>query len=120
MQQSRDALTAEAKRLGIAERVKITSWVEPRAMPDYYALAGITVQASASEGLSLSCLESMASGRTLIASDIVAARELVRDGVEGMLFPLGDVGALARAIQAAAGDRALRARLGTAARARRR
>ncbi len=117
-QQSRDALTAEAKRLGIAERVKITSWVEPRAMPDYYALAGITVQASASEGLSLSCLESMASGRTLIASDIVAARGLVRDGVEGMLFPLGYVGALARAIQAAAADRALRARLGAAARAR--
>ncbi len=118
MQKSRDALTAEAQRLGVAERVRITGWIERQAMPHYYALADMTVHASASEGLSLTCLESMASGRTLIASDIPAARELISDGVDGMLFPLGDVDALGRAIVTAASDRTLRARLGAAARER--
>jgi glycosyltransferase involved in cell wall biosynthesis len=118
MQSSRDAITAEAKRLGISERVQVKDWVDPSAMPHYYALADIVVQASASEGLSLTCLESMASGRLLIASDIPASRELIRDGIDGMLFPLGDVEALGRAINVAAADNALRARLGAAARAR--
>jgi glycosyltransferase involved in cell wall biosynthesis len=118
MRRSRDAVAVEAERLGVADRVRIIGWVEPEAMPDYHALADMTVQASASEGLSLTCLEAMASGRALIASDIPAARELIRDGVEGLLFPLGDTDALGRAIRAAAADPALRERLGRAARDR--
>ncbi len=118
MQRSRDALNAEAQRLGVAKRVHITGWIERTAMPDYYGLADIVVHASASEGLSLTCLEAMASGRTLIASDIPAARELISDGVDGMLFPLGDVNALGRAIVGTTRDRMLRARLGAAARKR--
>jgi glycosyltransferase involved in cell wall biosynthesis len=118
MRMSRDTLKAEAQRLGVAERMQIVGWAERQTMPHYYALADMTVQASASEGLSLTCLESMACGRTLIASDIPAARELIRNGVDGLLFPLGDVAALGRAIGAAASDPSLRARLGAAARER--
>lgn len=118
MRTSRDTLKTEAQRLGVAERVQVIDWVERQAMPQHYALADMTVHASASEGLSLTCLESMACARTLIASDIPASRELIRNGVEGLLFPLGDVDALGCAIGAAANDPALRARLGAAARER--
>ena len=45
-------------------------------------------------------LEAMAQGRMLVASDVGGHRELIRDGETGALFPAGDAGALAGAIQA--------------------
>jgi len=42
----------------------------------------------------------------------------VRDGIEGLLVPHGDVDAAARALARLAGDAALRARMGAAAHAR--
>ena len=56
-----------------------------------------------------------ACGRPIIASDVVGCREVVRDGIEGLLVPSGDVDAAARAIAKLAADAALRAQLGAAA-----
>ena len=53
----------------------------------------------------------------LIASDIAAAREVVEDGVTGLLFPVGDVEAMANCIVRAAADTSLRAAIGARARA---
>ena len=44
-------------------------------------------------------LEAMAQGRMFVASDVGGHRELIRDGETGFLFPAGDSGALARAIE---------------------
>jgi glycosyltransferase involved in cell wall biosynthesis len=44
-------------------------------------------------------LEAMAQGRMLVASDVGGHRELIRDGETGVLFPAGDTGALADAIE---------------------
>ena len=62
-------------------------------------------------------LETMASGRPLIASAIASARELVREGETGLLFPVGDDKALADRILDLLGDPDRRRRLGDAARA---
>jgi glycosyltransferase involved in cell wall biosynthesis len=67
------------------------------------------------EGLPRTLVEAAASGRPIIASDVVGCREVVRDGVEGLLVPSGDVDAAARAIVTLAADAALRAQLGAAA-----
>lgn len=48
------------------------------------------------EGQSNTILEAMTGGVPVIASDIPGNRDLVIDGKTGFLFPLGDVGALAR------------------------
>ena len=45
-----------------------------------------------------SILESYAHGRAVIASDLGSRRELVQDGVTGLLFRPGDIGGLADAI----------------------
>ncbi|HEY1264594.1 MAG TPA: glycosyltransferase family 4 protein, partial [Terriglobales bacterium] len=45
-----------------------------------------------------SILESFAHGRAVVASDLGPRRELVRDGVTGLLFPPGDVQRLAECI----------------------
>jgi len=67
------------------------------------------------EGLPKTLVEAAACGRPIIASDVVGCREVVRDGVEGLLVPPGDVDAAARAIVKLASDAALRAQLGAAA-----
>ena len=109
---------AEVERLGIASRVRFAGWIDNAVMADYYALADFTVLASASEGLSMTCLESMACGRPVLASDIPGSRELITHDAEGLLFPVGDVDAIADTILAAAQDPNRRRRLGAAARSK--
>jgi glycosyltransferase involved in cell wall biosynthesis len=70
------------------------------------------------EGLPRTLLEAAAAGRPIVTTDAVGCRELVRDHQEGILVPLRDVEAAARALLELAGDPALRARLGAAAHAR--
>ena len=70
------------------------------------------------EGLARVYLETQACGRVLVASDTGPAREVVDDGATGLLFPVGDVDALAERCLRAAQDSGLRARIGSAARER--
>jgi glycosyltransferase involved in cell wall biosynthesis len=70
------------------------------------------------EGLPRSLVEAAAAGRPIVATDVPGCREVARDGKEGILVPLGDIEAAARALTALAADQALRQRLGAAANAR--
>lgn len=58
--------------------------------------ADVIVMSSRYEGLSLSSLEGLASGRPVMASDVPGLREIVGDA--GLLFPQGDAQALAKTI----------------------
>ena len=66
-------------------------------VPALLAAAEVIVLSSKHEGMSLSVLEGMASGKPLIASDVPGLRELVSGA--GILFPQGDAKALAARIQ---------------------
>lgn len=81
-----------------------------------WSQAHIAVLPSHREGMPKSLLEAAASARPLVATDVPGCRALVRDGHNGLLVPLGDVGALADALERLAVDPALRLRLGRAAR----
>jgi phosphatidylinositol alpha-mannosyltransferase len=62
--------------------------------------------------------EAFAAGTPVIASDIAGYRDVVSDGVDGLLVPPGDLPALLAAVERLLGDRELRERLGAAARAK--
>lgn len=70
------------------------------------------------EGLPKGLIEAGASGCALVTTDVPGCREVVRDGVDGLLVPARDASALAEAIARLHDDPGLRARLGRAARAR--
>lgn len=70
------------------------------------------------EGLPRSLIEAAAAGRPIVAADVTGCRELVRDGREGFLVPLGNVAAAADALTRLAADASLRDRMGLAARRR--
>ena len=55
--------------------------------------ADIIVLSSKHEGLSLSCIEGMASGKPFVASNVPGLKDVVENA--GILFPLGDEKALA-------------------------
>jgi glycosyltransferase involved in cell wall biosynthesis len=70
------------------------------------------------EGLPKSLLEASAMGRPMIASNVPGCREVVRDGITGLLVEPRDSTALADAMLRLGQDPVLRRRLGKAARER--
>lgn len=70
------------------------------------------------QGLPHALLEAAACGRALIVTDRAGGGSFVRDEIEGLVVPCGDVAALAEAMERLARDAQLRASLGEAARLR--
>lgn len=86
-------------------------------VPGLWARSHIAVLPSwYGEGVPKSLLEAAAAGRPLIAADGPGLREVVQDGVTGLLVPPRDAEALANGLQRLAEDAGLRQRLGQAAR----
>ena len=78
----------------------------------------VVVLPSYREGLPKSLIEAAACGLPLVTCDTPGCREVVSDGVDGLLVPPRDADALAAAIQRLLDDQTLRQRLGQAARAK--
>lgn len=114
------ALQEKARALGIAERVRFTSWrYGPSDMPDVHRALDILVLASREpEPFGLVVLEAMSTGKPVIATAHGGPLDIIEDGRTGDLVPPGDIDAMAGAILALVNDPARRARVGALARAR--
>lgn len=93
-------------------------WGERCDMPAVLAGATIVCLPSYGEGLPKALAEAAAAGRAIVATDVPGCRDVVQDGVTGLLVPVRDPVALARAIARLLDDPTLRARLASAARVR--
>lgn len=68
---------------------------ESKNIKEFYQASKITVVPSFSEGFSLVCLEAMACGSTVIATqDVGVHGDVITHGEHGFLFPAGDTGKL--------------------------
>jgi PEP-CTERM/exosortase A-associated glycosyltransferase len=99
------ALRREAAGLGLLEQVVFVGRVAHDQVPRYYELIDILVYPRIKMRLTdlvtpLKPLEAMAQGRLLAASDVGGHRELIDDGVTGVLFSAGDPQALASRVLA--------------------
>jgi glycosyltransferase involved in cell wall biosynthesis len=94
-------------------RVLVTGFVNQTEIPRYYAAADVLVLPSSHEPWGLVLNEGMCFGLPVIASGMVgAAPDLARDGENGFVYPVGDTGALARALAVLLGNPDLRRRMG--------
>ena len=83
----------------------------------WLAAASLVVQPSRWEGMSLSLLEALAAGRSVVVTDVPGMSEVVVGGV-GAVVPPGDPDALASAVARRLNDPSLADREGAAGRAR--
>ena len=81
-----------------------------------YGRAAVVACPSRREGYGVVCAEAMAHGRAVVVTPVGGMRDLVEDGVNGLVVPVGDVPALRAALERLLGDADLRARLGAAGR----
>lgn len=110
----RDPLVDLARCLGVHERVIFTGSVEDPS--PYIKRFDVAVLCSESEGFSNSLMEYMQAGRPVVCTDTGGNPELVQDGHNGFLFPVGDATILADRLAQLLSDNALAHRLGKAAR----
>lgn len=91
----RDRVRKICENQGVQQRVDFLG--VRNDVPEILEKSDIIVLSSHWEGLSLSSIEGMASGRPFIASDVDGLREMVSEA--GVLFPHGDDKELAKSIQ---------------------
>jgi len=113
---NRIAVARHAERLGIADAVKFTGWVGPSGKRALLETAAVFALPSYREGLPIGLCEAMAAGVPVVACAVGGIPEVVTDGVSGLLVAPGDKATLERHLRSLLTDRALAARLGTAAR----
>jgi glycosyltransferase involved in cell wall biosynthesis len=112
----RAPLDALARELGIEANVRLAGHRDDvqRLLPAF----DVFVLPSVSEGMSNTLLEAMAAGVPAVASEVGGNGEIVRDGIEGILFPSADQEALQAALGRLVDDAATRRAMGAAARER--
>jgi glycosyltransferase involved in cell wall biosynthesis len=96
--EERPALEALADQLGVREDVALPGFRENAL--SYMAASAVFVLSSAWEGLPTVLIEALAAGTRVVATDCPSGpREILQGGRLGSLVPVGDVAALAGAIE---------------------
>ena len=81
-----------------------------------YAVADVVVLCSDNEGMPLSLIEASLCAKAIVATNVGSVKEIVEDGISGVLVPPGDAVALHDAVSQLLGDAAQRKLFGESAR----
>jgi glycosyltransferase involved in cell wall biosynthesis len=104
----RDAIERRARELGFS-RIVFLGVQNQSALPALYSAADLLVLPSDFEPWGMVINEAMCCGLPVVVSDKVgAAADLVADGVNGFVYPMGDVPALAHRVLRIVSDDGLR------------
>jgi PEP-CTERM/exosortase A-associated glycosyltransferase len=114
-------LRNQIERLRLQERVILTGRIPHEKIPAMYSLMDVLVYPRYSMRLTelvtpLKPIEAMAMGKALVASDIGGHRELIRDGLNGLLFKPSDIPSLVETLRRILEDSRLRNQLAVQAR----
>ena len=107
--------------LRLTERVRFMGDVDHLTLPQYYRKAHVFVLPSnaRAEAFGTVLLEAMASGLPCVTTELGTGTSwVVQDGIQGVIVPPRDPGALAEAIRSLMKDEGLRTRMGQAGRER--
>ena len=107
----RPRLEQIAKELGIADRVEFTGFVSEEEKVRWLNRAWVVVNPSSKEGWGLTMTEANACGTPVVAANSPGLRDAVKHGETGLLYPYGDVDALADAVTRILTDEKLRSKL---------
>jgi len=112
----REQVEQRAHDLGVARHTLFVGY--QRDVAPYYSFFDAFVLPSANEGTPVSAIESLAAARPVVATRVGGTPDVVEEGADGTLVPVGDVEAIADALARLALDPDLRRRLGEHGRGR--
>lgn len=108
----------EAQAAGMPD-VRFCGFRNQSELPRFFDLASVFVLPSSHEPWGLIVNEVMNAGRAVIISDAVGCQpDLIADGVEGCIFPAGDIGALTAALRRVLSDEGTARQMGERGRER--
>jgi glycosyltransferase involved in cell wall biosynthesis len=81
-----------------------------------YAVADVVVLCSDNEGMPLSLIEASLCAKAIVATNVGSVKEIIEDGISGVLVPPGDAVALHDAVIQLLSDAAQRKLFGESAR----
>lgn len=117
--EERANLEAYVKANGLSADVRFAGFRNQSELPAFFVLSSVFVLPSRHEPWGLIVNESMAAGCPVIVStDVGSALDLVTDGVEGAVYPVGNVPALTDALRRVFATPETPAQMGVAAKAR--
>ena len=95
----RQRLENYAGQLGLGSSVIFEGWLQREQLMRLYRSADIVVLSSLAEGIPMVLMEAMALEKPCVAPRIAGIPELIEHGVDGLLFPVGDVEGLTQALR---------------------
>ena len=105
-----------ARQLGIDSRTIFLGI--RRDVADLLPGLDVACLSSVHEGVPITLIEAMAAGLPIVATDCGSVRDMVEDGEQGFVVPVGDVENFADRLRRLANDEPLRTQLGKSGRAR--
>jgi glycosyltransferase involved in cell wall biosynthesis len=116
--EQRVALETQARELGL-EDVRFAGFRNQSELPRFFQLADVFVLPSRHEPWGLIVNEAMAAGcAVIVSSDVGSHVDLITDAIEGYVYPVGDVPALAESLRRVLATTTSSATMGTCARHR--
>jgi len=101
-----------SKKLGISSNIIFHGLIPHTKVANLYKACRVAILPTLHEYFGLILLEGMSSGRPVVATDAIGPREIVVNGKNGYIVPMGDSDALAEAICKLLGDYDLSYRMG--------
>lgn len=113
-----DELKKLSSDLGISDSVEFHGVIANEKLPEVLQKMDVFVNCSVKESFGVALVEAMACGIPVVATDTVGFREVVEDGVTGIVLKDRKPETMAQALMKLLGDADLRERLGKAGRKR--
>jgi glycosyltransferase involved in cell wall biosynthesis len=107
------SLRREAVRMGVADAVRFVGFLDRAGKMREGEAADIFINTNRIDNTPVAVIEACAMGLPVVSTDVGGMRDLLSDGVSGLLVPDDDVQAMAEAILRLVRDPQLAARLST-------
>jgi glycosyltransferase involved in cell wall biosynthesis len=95
----RTAVEERIAATGLSSRVQLTRWLAGPEVQRILGASDILLMPSLSEGMPVAAVEALKHGLAIVASDIPGVADVVEDGVNGTLSPVGDTDAFAQQLR---------------------
>ncbi len=99
------------KKFNLEKDVKILGWVDLKRKKELLSTASVFVLPSYYEGVPISILESLAVGLPVVSTNVGGIPSIIKNGVNGILIPPGDIAQLVDAILSILSDNNLAEKL---------